>query len=63
MPTDPVAAAFARLAANARATSPLEARYQSVGTVLDRFLGALNGLIVLGILLAVALSTCALLAL
>jgi hypothetical protein len=62
VPTDPVAAAFARLAAQAHATPP-EARYQPVGTVPDRALDVLNGLIVLGILLAVSASAYALLSL
>jgi hypothetical protein len=56
VPTDPVAAAFARLADEAHAAQP-------VGTRLDQALSVLNGLIVLGILLAVAMSTCALLSL
>jgi hypothetical protein len=60
MPTDPVAAAFARLVAEAHATPP-EARYQPARTRLDRALDVLNGLIVLGILLAIATSTYALL--
>jgi hypothetical protein len=62
VPTDPVGAAFARLAAEAHAAPP-EARYQPAGTVPDRALGVLNGLLVLGILLAVIASTYALLSL
>jgi len=45
----------------AHAATPPEARYQSAGTALDRALGMLNGLLVLGILLVVAISTYALL--
>jgi hypothetical protein len=60
-PTDPVAAAFARLAAEAHAATPPETRYQPAGMAPDRALGVLNGLLVLGILLAVAISTYALL--
>jgi hypothetical protein len=53
VPTDPVAAAFARLAHEARAAPPRKR--------LERSLSVLNGLIVVGILLAVTMSTCALL--
>jgi hypothetical protein len=60
-PTDPVAA-LARLAAEAHAaTPPPERRYQPAEMVPDRALGVLNGLLVLGLLLAVAISTYALL--
>jgi hypothetical protein len=54
--TDPVTAAFARPAA-----TPVEARYQPAGKRPDQPFGVLNGLIMLGILLAVAISTYALL--
>ena len=56
-PIHPVAAAFARLAADAHAVTPPEARYQPTGTRLDRWLEVLNGLIVLGMLLAVTTAT------
>ena len=62
-PTDPAAAAFARLAATMHAV-PLEAQHQPAGTRLIRSLGAIcNGLLVLGMLLALAVSTYALLGL
>jgi hypothetical protein len=54
VPTDPVAAAFARLADEAHAAQP-------AGTRLDWALSVLDGMIVLGILLAVTMSTYALL--
>jgi hypothetical protein len=55
--TDPVAAAFARLGEGMQAMTPPEAQYHA-GTRLTWSLGATcNGLLALGILLAIAGST------
>ena len=57
LPTDPVAAAFARLAGGTQALTPPELQYHT-GNRLTWSLGVIcNGLIVLGILLAIAGST------
>jgi hypothetical protein len=62
LPTDPVAAAFRRLAATTQVR--LEAQHQPAGTRLLWWLGAVcNGALVLGMLLAIAVSTYALLVL
>ena len=56
-PTDPVAAAFARTAGGMRAVGPPELQYHT-GDRLTRSLSAIcNGLILLGILLAIAGTT------
>ena len=57
--TDPVTAAFAKVAAAARATTPLEVQSHPSATQPGRLL--ITGLIVLAMLLALAVSTYALL--
>jgi hypothetical protein len=59
LPTDAVGAAFAKLLAAMHARTPLEGRYQPSGRWLGG--GFVNWFLVLGSLLALALSTCALL--
>ena len=60
LPIDPVAAAFAKLAARMRAATPLEARQVEARSI--RLIGAIcNLLLWIGILLAIACSIYALL--
>jgi hypothetical protein len=59
LPTDLVGAAFAKLLADIRISSPLESRHQSSAQRVG--IGAINWLLVLGMLLCLAVSVWALL--